>query len=202
LFDLHRICLLIALLHDHIVIGVIGRSVFRCRECALRDSRVGSERHKRFLVMNPELKKPDAVYLAVRIELSIRIVTKVFQQPQILPASRSDGFVPSAGDQDKDSSALLLNQSLVWARERLLSNPGRRRVGQDTLLKPVLEGIFTDSVNALHSSHDYRPGNGGVPQVQPYPACIRNPKRPEYILVRIQMANRQTFNCADGHHVH
>src|ERR1035441_7456713 len=91
----------------------------RCDKYLARNGRFDAKRQDFLFLVNLEFEKPDLANLAICVKLRVRVVAKVFEQPQILPALRSDRLVPSAGNQNKsvyrEVGCPLLDQSIIYA---------------------------------------------------------------------------------------
>src|SRR3984893_7635693 len=109
-------------------------------------------------MMNLEFEKPDLANLAIRVELRVWVMAKIFEKSQVFPALRPDGRIPPAGNQNKsvywEIECRLLDQPIVYASKRLLANFTSRSIGQDAGFEPVVVRILSGAVQALHGSHD------------------------------------------------
>ena len=109
-----------------------------------------------------------------------------------------NGFVPPAGGQGKcvyrKVECLLLDQSTIHARQRLVPKFSRRRVRQDAAFEPIVVGILTSTVEVLLGSHDNCSQNSLVQEGQSNPASISNLEGSKYFLVRIKVSDLQSFN--------
>src|SRR5579863_3242075 len=152
-----------------------------------RNCRFDRNRQDLLFMMNLELKQPNRANLTICVELRVRIVTKVFKQPQIPPAFRSDGRVPPAGNQNesvnREIGCLLLDQPIIHPRKRLLAKLPRRRIRQDVAFQPVMVRILTSAMEALHGSHDNCSQNYFGLQRKADTAGIRYLERSKDILV-------------------
>src|ERR1700730_10519644 len=176
-----------ALVDDFVIVRIIDSAKSRCDKHLVRNGSFDRKWQDLLFTMNRELEKPYLAHFTIRVELRVRIVTKIFQQPKIPPAFRSDGHVSPARNQHKsvyrEIECLLLYQSIIYSRKRLLAEFSRRRVGQDVALQPVMVGVLTSAVEILHGSHDHGPQNYFILQRKADTASVRYFERFKDLLI-------------------
>src|SRR3989338_4855829 len=114
--------------------------------------------------MNFKLKNPNFTNFSVRIELCIWIMSQVFKQPKIFPAFWSNGFISSAGNQNKTVNwkikIFLFDYTIVNSSECLLTDFSSRRVSQNIAFEPIVIRIFASDMEILYRSHNRRSHDG------------------------------------------
>jgi len=90
-----------ALVDDFVIVRIIDSAKSRCDKHLVRNGSFDRKWQDLLFTMNRELEKPYLAHFTIRVELRVRIVTKVFEQPQIPPAPWSYRSISSAGYQSK-----------------------------------------------------------------------------------------------------